>query len=412
MRYLSIFVLLLLTACARVGMPTGGPKDKTPPKLLNSVPANGTTNFKGDELILLFDEYVVLKDPSKNILISPPLQQSPTIKPLGTASKNIKLIFKEKLQPKTTYIINFGEGIADYNEGNKLKSLQLVFSTGPVIDSLSLKGKINPIHFEKKPKDILVGLYPAKDFNDSVVFTKKPFYVAMTDAAGKYEFSYLKKGDYIIRAIEDLNHNFKYTKGKEAIAFVNDTIHIPLDTIVNLNLFKEPVRPKVGKIKQVSTHHITIEYEGPKDSIKVASVIPVQQSYTIFKPKQIDYWYQTQSDSIFLNISAGNRNKEYHKKGIDIKDSLQVHLQGKLQATPLDTLQIIGNRPLVSIIEKKMILTVDSLPISFTVLSNKDYTYAVLFDKNPGKKYNMMLLPGSVTDYLKVKQIRIRLKEV
>lgn len=63
-------------SCARVGAPVGGEKDKTPPKVIASKPdslaKNVPTSLK--ELRIDFDEYVTLKDASKQLVISPPIK--------------------------------------------------------------------------------------------------------------------------------------------------------------------------------------------------------------------------------------------------------------------------------------------------------------------------------------------------
>jgi hypothetical protein len=41
------FCLLLLAGCARIVMPSGGPKDITPPKVVGEKPENGSVNFSG-----------------------------------------------------------------------------------------------------------------------------------------------------------------------------------------------------------------------------------------------------------------------------------------------------------------------------------------------------------------------------
>ena len=48
--------LLLLTNCAKRGTITGGDKDTIAPKIINSNPDNFTTNFKGNEIKISFNE--------------------------------------------------------------------------------------------------------------------------------------------------------------------------------------------------------------------------------------------------------------------------------------------------------------------------------------------------------------------
>ena len=123
--------------CASMQKPQGGPRDRTPPKLLKSTPPNMTRNFSLKEIRLDFDEYFNLKSPFQEITISPSQDKIPTYK---VSKKSIVIDFKDTLQKNTTYVINFGKAIADVNEGNVLNNFTYVFSTGPHIDSLSISG--------------------------------------------------------------------------------------------------------------------------------------------------------------------------------------------------------------------------------------------------------------------------------
>ncbi|HNT50036.1 MAG TPA: Ig-like domain-containing protein, partial [Cyclobacteriaceae bacterium] len=95
-------ILLLLSACASVTSPTGGPKDETPPTLEFSSPTNNQKNFKGTTLELSFSEMIKLKDPKEEILITP----SPGKDTKFTAKKNKLIIEPQNLWlENTTYSI-------------------------------------------------------------------------------------------------------------------------------------------------------------------------------------------------------------------------------------------------------------------------------------------------------------------
>jgi len=116
--YLLLFLLLLISACAKKGQPNGGPKDESAPVLVIAKPAYRTTNFNETEIRFYFDEYIVLKDLNKKLIISPPLKNAPIITPQGTATKNLKIQILDTLKPNTTYTFNFGDAIQDNNENN------------------------------------------------------------------------------------------------------------------------------------------------------------------------------------------------------------------------------------------------------------------------------------------------------
>ena len=72
--FLFLSFALLFIGCAKRGTITGGAKDTIPPVLINSSPKNFSTNFKGDFIKITFDEYIKIKDISKQLIISPPMK--------------------------------------------------------------------------------------------------------------------------------------------------------------------------------------------------------------------------------------------------------------------------------------------------------------------------------------------------
>jgi len=171
--------LLLLGSCARVGQPSGGPKDLTPPVIIRANPPFQSLNFKENTITLYFDEYVKIKDLHKYLLVSPPLKYPPEISPLGTASKFIRIKIKDTLKENTTYSIRFGDAIRDYTENNVIKDFMYVFSTGDNLDTLKLTGRITPSLHPVKNEEVIAMLYKVDSlYNDSVILRKKPDYMA------------------------------------------------------------------------------------------------------------------------------------------------------------------------------------------------------------------------------------------
>src|SRR5690606_18164964 len=101
MRTLTVIIsILILFSCARQGTPSGGPKDTEPPKFLGSNPdtlsLNVPTQLK--EIKIDFDEYVILKDYSQNIVVSPPFAGSATFMPIGSPNKSVRIKLNEPLE--------------------------------------------------------------------------------------------------------------------------------------------------------------------------------------------------------------------------------------------------------------------------------------------------------------------------
>ncbi len=214
----------------------GGPRDRTPPKLLLATPLNQTRNFKAKSIKLDFDEYFKLINTYSEITISPAMEKQPEYK---TSKKSLIILFKDSLTKNTTYVINFGKAIADVNEGNVLKNFTYVFSTGPHIDSLSMSGTVINTQTQEKEKDATVMLFPAAQ--DSAMFgKKKPAIYTTTDTAGNFTLANLHDGDYRIYALKETSANKIYDNENELIAFLKRPIHLDKDTTgIQLAVFKQ-----------------------------------------------------------------------------------------------------------------------------------------------------------------------------
>ena len=146
-----------MTACANRGSgPQGGPRDTIPPRMVKEVPLNGSLNVADKKIEITFDEYIQLADIQKNVLISPPQQNPPEIKAIG---KTVSVVFQEELQDSTTYTIDFGSAICDYNEKTPLEGYVYAFSTGDVMDSLSISGRVINASNLNAMSSVLVGIH-------------------------------------------------------------------------------------------------------------------------------------------------------------------------------------------------------------------------------------------------------------
>lgn len=228
-RFLLLFGILLCVSCAQQVAPTGGPKDETPPVVLGETPANLSTNFVGNQIKIDFDEFIQLRSTSEQVLISPPVQRLPVFQ---LKKKSLILKFEEELKPNTTYTINFGEAIRDNNEGNILANYTYVFSTGPHLDSMEVKGNLTDVITGLPEENALVMLY--KNNIDSLPLDTTPDYFARTDENGYYHIKNVADKPFKIFALQDENANYKFDVLSEKIGFLDSLIipfHIPKPTV-------------------------------------------------------------------------------------------------------------------------------------------------------------------------------------
>src|SRR5690242_4755265 len=219
------FISIIGSGCAQIGMPTGGPRDSTPPVLLNATPPNHTIHFKGKQIVLTFDEYVHLQDMQKNLLVAP----EPKIIPNITSKlKTVSIKIRDTLQPNTTYSFQLGDAIQDINENNPYHDFTYVFSTGSYIDSLTLNGNAIIAQTGKPDSTLIAMLY--NNLGDSAVYKEKPRYVARLDSSGNFHFKNLAAGTYHLFALKDESGQKMYNNPSQLFAFADSAIQISNET--------------------------------------------------------------------------------------------------------------------------------------------------------------------------------------
>ncbi len=412
LKYTFFLLLLITVGCAKRGSITGGLKDTIAPVLKVSFPENFSKNFKGNEIKLVFDENIKLKNLNKQLIISPPMKYEPSILPT-TPSKTITIKIKDTLQPNTTYSFNFGQSIADNNEGNPFNQFKYVFSTGNYIDSLSLGGTVKSAYDKEVESFVSVMLYDVNDtFKDSVVYNENPRYVTNTlDSLKTFSFENLKAGKYLLVAMKDYNSNNKYNPKTDKIGFSKEFITIPNDTLYELELFKETLPFKTFKPSQASGNRLLLGYEGVVNSAAARPKLILRNNTEVLsniitkfpKKDSLQVWYKPiKVDSLNLAVAKDKYEANFTFKIKDQKkDTLSISaLQtGNLKFRERFTLE--SSTPLIRIENSKINLINNAkTAVPFTT-EYDEFNQKLYFDfkKEPSENYTFELLPGALTDF-------------
>lgn len=245
-------------SCAQQGSPSGGPRDETPPRVLECDPPNYSTRFNESKIQITFDEYVVLENVNQELIVSPPMEEKPEVK---LRKKTIVIQFDEALKENTTYTFHFGRAIKDLHEGNELLNYEYVFSTGDILDSMSVRGILRVAEDLSFPKDpVAIMLYTR--LGDSVPLTEPPLYVGRTGDSGVFSVNNLRPDEYKLFALKDGNNNLLFDLPTEEIAFLDSSLTLNAD-------FTRKLLEASGKLNAPVEDSLNREQDMPPREVKV-----------------------------------------------------------------------------------------------------------------------------------------------
>ena len=404
------FILLNTFQCAKRASPTGGSKDSIPPILINASPKMNTTFFDKEEIKLTFDEYITLKNVSKQLIISPPLNfDQYKVYPTTGASKKVTIKLLDTLLENTTYTFNFGEGIVDFNESNPSPYLSYTLSTGATIDSLYIRGRITDAFEQKTNPFISLQLYPVDTaYKDSTIYTKKPLYVSSTLDTTIYRFQNLRAGKYALIALEDVAGNYFFDQSSDKIGYIDRLIELPQDSVIDLRIFKERTNFIWDKPNFINDHHIALAYYGEhKDEpFKMVSDVPESFESLVNKSRTTDtlnYWFKGATlDSLKFEIEIQDtlRTKTVFFKD-PIEDSLVIKKLTSGSLKLKNKLELESNLPITEVNSDKLIVTnKDTIQIpSFLKIEDNYDRVTVDFEVSPNDVYQIKLLPDALKDF-------------
>ena len=265
----AICAALALAACAKQGLPPGGPEDRTPPEVIETEPPSGTARVGvHTPVTLLFSEPMKREDveAALNIFPAPPVPPN-----LNWDGQTLEIEPDTVWAPNQTYVVTLQVEARD-RRGNRLReSLQLAFSTGEHIDSASIGGAI--WRGEAPAARALALCYRLDRQNVNPEFDTAD-YVVQVDSAGRFRFDYLSPGVYRVFGLEDRDRDWLWNIGIEFLAVPSRDIDVADASYLLPPLFLAPldtVSLRIESCQLLSRRHIEIQLDGPVDSIRLVA---------------------------------------------------------------------------------------------------------------------------------------------
>ncbi len=413
---------LVLYRCAQIVPLTGGAKDAKGPELLLVLPLNKSTHVpvKNLKIVFKFNEFITGQGLAQKLIINPVMQEMPEV---TTSGKTLTVTFYKDLLPNTTYFLQFGNALTDIHEGNPYADLNYIFSTGPVLDSAYITGKVTYALSKKPVADVSVMLY--SNLNDSAPLKSNPDYVTKTNETGKYFLSAIKPGVYKVMAVSDKNKNQMYDLS-EAVGFLNapveinrDTVDFNLSTAKSERLFiKKKIQAFWGYNKYVlndtfpNSYIITeksidtdnYNYELRNDTLEVYYKNLYDRNFDfVLKNEKTSY------DTLSLPIPAKAKVDSTIQKALK---KLSVRSEKTSYGAKHEDVLLNFSVPVKNIVAEKCILfkdTVMEAPVFTSENSNEEgtlvTTYLPLYKKRltnkliPQKTYTLMFLPAAIETF-------------
>jgi hypothetical protein len=409
-----IWLLTLVSGCASMQSPTGGPKDTIPPIVIKENPKNLSKNLTAQQIDIEFSEFVKLSNEYTEVSISPAMDVPPEFR---VKKEILQIELKQQLEANTTYSINFGKALADVNESNILKNYSYVFSTGNEIDSLSISGTVINSLTKEKLKEVTVFILPMTQ--DTLFGKKKASVFNITDTAGKFKLSNLRENTYKLYALLEQGGDRIYNSENEEIAFFANPLKLIKDTTgIILQVFKEyPSAFTIKDRKIESDGRITLTFNKPvfEPSITIIEPSELDEYKTVefnLKRDSATVWLPDLNfDTIDVAVKSAEkaldtitlrRNKrDTYVKALVASDNLSGN-----KIRPGSDLILKLTSPIKSYQETQITLYEDSTIIrgyKITKIPNSLRTYNLKYPWKTKKQYTLKLAENAFTDILGTK---------
>lgn len=404
----AALTLLILSACAQVREISGGASDNTGPLLVEAQPPSLTTRFASERILLRFDERVQVETGRDRLLVSPPLDEPPTIRIVR--ANEVEIVLNAPLRPNTTYTFSLDGAVKDLTEGNNAAGMDYTVSTGLALDSMVISGGVLNAFTGARENGVLVMVH---DGTDTTHFkNSRPLYATRSDTSGNFALRHLKPGAYRLTALRDQNSNYKYDLPNEQIAFASETIEVSADSSVapiTLHLFQE--QSAVQTLREA-----VVMEDGAWQLVLARPAEQVQVKDIERSGGTLTWWpvWSTTRDTVLLwpsdtaTLSQGRYAIATESGPLD---TLRYRALRKMRFyTKIDpviseeasgvVVHLRSSRPINSLDRERFALIQDSLPVPFTVaLDSADRRHIVLEPQLArGASATLTLLPKAVRD--------------
>lgn len=201
-------MVTLLASCANPAPPSGGPRDTTPPSVVQTRPVRDTVNVptNTERLRIEFSEYIERSSLPQALSVTPTFERRPRF---DWSGRSVEIEFPEPLRDSTTYIFSFDTNLRDVHGVSLENPIRVAFSTGPKINRGLIQGRVVAGREGGPRSQVDVYAYALSPLATAPPspLPAQPRYRTQTGEEGRFTFDYMREQRYYVVALQDHNRN-------------------------------------------------------------------------------------------------------------------------------------------------------------------------------------------------------------
>ncbi len=251
----AALTLAWLAGCAEPRVPSGGPRDTTPPGLLSSDPPNEAVNVSGETIRLEFSEYVNQASLQRALSITPAPQGRLRFR---WRRRRVDIRLPAALQDSTTYVLVLGTDLRDMQGVALKRPVTLAFSTGDVIDQGWIRGRVIEPTVGAAVPGMDIFAYAIQDATPATL----PTYRTQSGEDGSFELAYLREAPYFVVALQDRDRDRQPDPSEAFAAPPEEVIMATPDTMRPVQRWVvarlDTIAPQVSRVRSLSSRRLQV----------------------------------------------------------------------------------------------------------------------------------------------------------
>jgi len=262
-------VLFVVLGCANPRPPGGGPRDTTPPSVVDTRPSRDSVNVSTDidHLHLSFSEFVDRGTLPGALSVTPEVEGRLRF---DWSNQAVDVELPSGLRDNTTYIVSLSTDLSDANGVALEEPITFAFSTGPRINQGQIRGRVVRARRGEPAPQVDVFAYATADTANTEPrpFPERPAYRTQTGEDGTFELNYLPaRRSFFVVALRDNNRNRRPDPAERiaapprpAVPATRAAEPVPVPWVITSI---DTVGPSVQQVQPLSRQRIRLRFDEP-----------------------------------------------------------------------------------------------------------------------------------------------------